>query len=142
MKNLILFLILLSSINLFSQENKEIEEMNEALKLLNNIRVFSQLEPLKLDERYNELALRQARKKAFNIYTEIDSIGESYYFQGVDLKIPVNYYNAVLGLTLKEEWIDEDAYRQIKCKTCTLVGFGKAKNDNNEYIFIVFDSVE
>ncbi len=116
--------------------------MNEALKLLNNIRVFSQLEPLKLDERYNELALRQARKKAFNIYTEIDSIGESYYYQGVDLKIPVNYYNAVLGLTLKEEWIDEDAYRQIKCKTCTLVGFGKAKNDNNEYLFIVFDSEE
>ena len=57
-------------------------------------------------------------------------------------KIPVNYYNAVLGLTLKEEWIDEDAYMQLKCKTCTLVGFGKAKNDNNEYLFIVFDSQE
>ena len=85
---------------------------------------------------------RQARKKAFNIHTEIDSIGESYYIQGVDLKIPVNYYNAVLGLTLKEEWIDKEAYKQLKCKTCTLVGFGKAKNDNNEYLFIVFDSEE
>tara|TARA_B100000073_G_C23261562_1_gene382636 strand:- start:28 stop:447 length:420 start_codon:yes stop_codon:yes gene_type:complete len=136
-----IILLLLISFNAFSQYSEAIE-INKGLTLLNNIRIFNMLKPLKLDTTLNNIALNQAKKLANNTYTEIDSMGESYYFQGVNLKVPVNYYNGVLGLTLKENWIEEKAYKQLKCETCTLVGFGKSKNNNQNYIFIVFDSIQ
>ena len=145
MKNLILFLILLSSFNLFSQENKELEEMNEALNLLNDIRAFSELEPLILNHELNKLAEQRAFRKSIlgdKYRSSKDGTGEGLYSQDKSVEVPVNYYNGVLGLTLKEEWITEDAYKQLKCKTCTSAGFGKAKNDEYDYIVIIYDSVE
>ena len=146
-------LLLLISFNVFSQKPiilnnntiktvLELVEINKGLKMLNDIRMFNELEPLKLNTRLNELASSQARKMANKTHDTIASIGESYYFQGVDLKIPINYYNGILGLTLKEDWIEKEAYQQLKCKTCTSVGFGKAKNNKDYYIFVVFDSIK
>jgi|TARA_R110002020_G_scaffold115142_1_gene264821 hypothetical protein len=147
MKKIILLSLL--SFNMFSQggyqlpnEYKKPNEINRGLDLLNNIRIFNMLEPLKIDSKLNILAEMQAQKLANNTYSEIDSMGESYYFQGTNLNIPINYYNGILGLTLKEDWIEKEAYQQLKCKTCTSVGFGKSKNINQNYIFIVFDSIK
>ena len=126
---------------MFSQTNTELDDITKGLNLLNNIRTFNELAPLKLNKNLTQIAFSQAKKMANKTHDTIASIGESYYFQGVDLKIPVNYYNGILGLTLKEDWIEKEAYQQLKCKTCTSVGFGKSKNANNNYVFIIFDSI-
>jgi len=140
MKKIILLSLL--SFSMFSQTNTELDDITKGLNLLNNIRAFNELAPLKLNKNLTQIAFSQAKKMANETYTEIDSIGESYYFQGVNLNIPINYYNGILGLTLKEEWIEKEAYQQLKCETCTLVGFGKSKNANTNYVFITFDSIK
>ena len=127
---------------MFSQTNTELDDITKGLNLLNNIRAFNELAPLKLNKNLTQIAFSQAKKMANKTHDTIASIGESYYFQGVDLKIPVNYYNGILGLSLKEDWIEKEAYKQLKCKTCTSVGFGKSKNANNNYVFIIFDSIK
>ena len=139
MKKIILLSLL--SFSMFSQTNTELDDITKGLNLLNNIRTFNELAPLKLNKNLTQIAFSQAKKMANKTHDTIASIGESYYFQGVDLKIPVNYYNGILGLTLKEDWIEKEAYQQLKCKTCTSVGFGKSKNANNNYVFIIFDSI-
>ena len=141
MKKIILLSLL--SFSMFSQTNTELDDITKGLNLLNNIRAFNELAPLKLNKNLTQIAINQAKKMANNTRVKInESIGESYYIQGVDFEIPVNYYNGILGLSLKEEWITQRAYRQIKCKTCTTVGFGKAKNATDNYVFIVFDSIK
>jgi len=140
MKKIILLSLL--SFSMFSQTNTELDDITKGLNLLNNIRAFNELAPLKLNKNLTQIAFSQAKKMANKTHDTIASIGESYYFQGVDLKIPVNYYNGILGLSLKEDWIEKEAYKQLKCKTCTSVGFGKSKNANNNYVFIIFDSIK
>ena len=143
MKNLILFLILLSSFNLFSQENKELEEMNEALKLLNDIRSLNILKPLKLNPRLNELAEQRAIKLAENggVYKQsTDHTGESYFW-GKNPKRDYNYYNVILGLSLNIPGAKDHTIKQMNCKTCTSVGFGKAKSGIKHYSFVVYDSL-
>ena len=143
MKKLIFFLILLSSFNLFSQENKEIEEMYEAILLINDIRAFSNLEPLILNHELNKFAQKEAEQFAEKemYYFQKDGKGTSYYWKPLDQGGRYDYYTSVLSLALNEEWAKKRTYNRMKCKTCTSVGFGKAKSDAKYYFFVVYDSL-
>jgi hypothetical protein len=139
MKKIILLSLL--SFSMFSQTNTELDDITKGLNLLNNIRMFNMLKPLKLNSNLNELAKDRAIQISKNdIYIESpDSTGESYFWSKSKRK--QNYYNAILGLALNTRWAVKHTYTQMNCRTCTSVGFGKSKNNNKNYFFIVYDSI-
>ena len=147
-------LLLLISFNVFSQKPiilnnntiktvLELMEINKGLKMLNEIRAFSNLEPLILNHELNKFAQKEADEfaKKEMYYFQKDGKGKSYYWKPLDQGGRYDYYTSVLALALNEEWAKKSTYNRMKCETCTSVGFGKAKSDTKHYFFVVYDSL-
>tara|TARA_B100001996_G_scaffold231127_1_gene178343 strand:- start:129 stop:554 length:426 start_codon:yes stop_codon:yes gene_type:complete len=140
MKKIILLILLTFSLSCIDTETKNI---NEGLLMLNTIRAFSNKKPLIINPDLNKFAAQEAQEFADKemYYFQKDGKGKSYYWKSLDEGGSYNYTTAVLALALNEPWAKKRTYNRMKCKTCTSVGFGQAKNNTKHYFFVVYDSL-
>tara|TARA_B110000263_G_C15279362_1_gene497547 strand:- start:955 stop:1380 length:426 start_codon:yes stop_codon:yes gene_type:complete len=141
MKKIILLTLLTFSLSCIDTETKNI---NEGLLMLNNIREFSNQKPLIINPDLNNFARQEAKQfaKKEMYYFQKDGKGKSYYWKPLTQGGSYDYTTAVLALALNEPWAKKQTYNRMKCKTCTSVGFGEAKNNTKHYFFVVYDSVK
>ena len=150
MKNILLTTLLVSSIS-FGQTNNDflklnIYDINEGLRIQNDVREYFDLNPYEIDSSLSEKAQIWAKylAKVDSLEISTDEYGESVY---VTEKSYINDRNkslfkeAILNWLIYNEEQEASAYQQIISKIATKIGVGFYSNSERYYVVAKYDSI-